>query len=261
MLNAIWMSDFHFSASGAVLGHNPRARLAAAIKHTNTHYANSDMCIISGDMVNRGSMEDYAAVAKALSELTIPYWPMVGNHDDRAMFKDVFSLPENCMAEYVQYSVSTTEGELICLDTLKAGSDEGEFCKQRLQWLSNRLDALGDTPAYIFMHHPPMKLGLPTQDTENLLDSAALLDLLEAHSNVKHLFIGHVHRAITGTTRGIPFATMPAVIFQAPAPLPSWDWNSFKPSEEAPAIGALAIDGANVNLQYLQFCKYEDGLA
>jgi len=255
MLNAVWMSDLHFAARGAVLGHNPRARLASAIDHINTHYPDSELCIISGDMVNRGTEEDYAAVAQALNDLTIPCWPMVGNHDDRALFKAVFALPKNCMADFVQYSVSTSEGEFICLDTLKAGSDEGEFCNERLRWLAERLNALGDTPAYIFMHHPPMKLGLP-----NLVDNEALLALMSAHSSIKHLFIGHVHRPITGTVNGIPFATMRAVLFQAPAPLPEWDWKSFKPGEEAPSFGALAIDDGNVNLQFVQFCQYQDGL-
>jgi 3',5'-cyclic AMP phosphodiesterase CpdA len=164
------------------------------------------------------------------------------------------------MDEFVQYSVSTSEGALICLDTLKLGSDEGELCKVRLDWIAAELDRLGDTPAYIFMHHPPMALGLPMQDLENLNHGDALLDILETHKNVKHLFIGHVHRPVVGTIRGIPFATMRAILCQAPAPFPAWDWESFKPGEEAPAFGALAIQNADVTLQFIEFCDFEDGL-
>ena len=105
-----------------------------------------------------------------------------------------------------------------------------------------------------------MKLGLPMQDTENLVDSDALLDLLAAHSNVKHLFLGHVHRPVVGSIRNIPFATMSSVLFQAPAPLPAWDWQSFKPAEEAPSIGVLTIENTDVSLQYVQFCQVDDGL-
>ncbi|MEE9336080.1 MAG: phosphodiesterase [Granulosicoccaceae bacterium] len=260
MIDAIWMSDLHYVAEGDVLGHDPRARLASAIEHINSHITACELCIISGDIVNRGSVEDYAAVSKMLGQLNMPFFPMVGNHDNRELFMQAFTLPGNCMPSFVQYSISTSEGEMICLDTLKVGSDEGEMCKQRLDWLSERLEALGETPAYVFMHHPPMKLGLPMQDTENLVKSDALLDLLAMHVNVKHLFIGHVHRPIAGTIRGIPFATMRSVLYQAPAPLPAWNWQSFKPGEEAPAIGALTIDQSDVTLQYVQFCQYEDGL-
>ena len=93
------------------------------------------------------------------------------------------------------------------------------------------------------------------QDTENLIDSDALLDLLVAHSNVKRLFIEHVHRPIVGTIRNIPFATMSSVLYQAPAPLHAWDWQSFKPAEEAPSIGVLTIDNTDVILQYVQFAS------
>ena len=260
MLKAIWMSDLHYAANGDVLGHDPKAGLGSAIEHVNRFYKDSELCIISGDMVNRGTVEDYAAVSESLSQLAMPFFPMVGNHDDRVLFKDAFTLPNNCMQDFVQYSISTSEGEIICLDTLKAGSDEGEFCSKRLGWLTERLDALGETPAYLFMHHPPMKLGLPIQDTENLVESDALLELLSNHSNVRHLFIGHVHRPIVGTIKGIPFATMRSVLFQAPAPQPAWDWKTFKPSEEAPSIGALTIANMDVTMQYVQFCRYEDGL-
>ena len=76
MLNAVWMSDLHFAAQGDVLGHNPRVRLASVIQFISDHYASSELCIISGDMVNRGSTEDYAALSTALSELTMPFFAL-----------------------------------------------------------------------------------------------------------------------------------------------------------------------------------------
>ncbi len=51
---------------------------------------------------------------------------------------------------------------------------------------------------------------------------------------------------------------MRSVLYQAPAPRPEWDWESFHPSEEAPNIGVMTISNADVNLQYEQFCRFED---
>lgn len=259
MLSAIWMSDLHFTTTGDVQGHNPRARLSAAVEGVNTHYKDSAFCVISGDLVNRGSPEDYNALKPYLDRLPCPYYPMAGNHDDRGLIKATFELPTDCMGDFIQYSVPTPEGLILCLDTQKTGSDAGEFCAKRTEWLQDKLEAARDTPVFIFMHHPPMPLGLPMQDTDRLENGDAFLDLIAHHSNVKHLFIGHIHRPITGTIQGIPYATMRSVLYQAPAPKPDWDWDSFKPAEEAPSLGVITFNNADVCLQYTQFCDYSVG--
>ncbi len=259
-MKAIWTSDPHFSREGLVLGHDPRVRLRAAIEHINQHHSDAGFCVISGDMVNRGALVDYQALQKALEDLKVPYLPMVGNHDDRELFKQILPLPPTCMADFVQYSVETRTGIFLFLDTQKVGSDAGELCQARRQWLKDALQNAGRAPVYIFMHHPPMRLGLPMQDTENLQNGAEFLDVITAFSCVKHLFIGHVHRSISGTVRGVPFATMRSILYQAPAPQPAWDWESFAPSSEAPNLGVLRIEESDVILQYVQFCDYAHGV-
>ncbi|WP_235008407.1 phosphodiesterase [Candidatus Halocynthiibacter alkanivorans] len=259
MLKTVWMSDPHFSASGDVLGHDPGVRLAAAVDHVNAHYGDSDLCILSGDLVNRGNRRDYQALKQHLDRLSVPYFPMAGNHDDRPLLREVLPLPEGCMAEFIQYTITTAEGLLICLDTQKTGADGGEFCAARMRWLARELDRAGDTPVFLFMHHPPMRLGLPMQDSANMENGAAFLDLLQGYPNIRHLFIGHVHRPVSGTVRGIAFATMRSVLYQAPPPRPAWDWDSFHPAQEAPEFGVLCVENADVTLQYVQFCPFETG--
>ena len=254
------MSDLHFDHESSLLGHDTRVRLQAAIEHINQHHDDCQYCIISGDLVNQGSLTTYAALSELLNTLKIPLLPMVGNHDNRQHVRSQFALPDNCMNNFVQYSVPIENGLIVCLDTLKSGADSGELCRERSEWLEHVLKSAGNTPVFLFMHHPPMALGLPMQDSDNLEQGDQFLDLLAHHNNVKHLFIGHVHRRITGTIRGIPFATMSSVLFQAPAPRPHWSWDSFKPASEAPNIGAISIRNADVNLQYLQFCPYETGI-
>ena len=133
-------------------------------------------------------------------------------------------------------------------------------CKTRQGWLDDLLSRNDDRPAYIFMHHPPLALGLPMQDEIMLEDADAFLNVVCRHKNVKHLFMGHVHRPTCGTVHGIPFATLGALSFQAPAPRPSWDWDSFKPPREAPQYGVLELSNANATLQYTQFCDFDLGM-
>ncbi len=259
MVKLIWLSDLHFVAEGIDLGHDPRTRLKAAIAFVNQHHADSAYCVLSGDLVNRETVEDYSALAEHLAELRVPMLPMIGNHDDRHIVRSVLPLPVGCMDNFIQYAVPTPEGLVLCLDTHKVGSPAGELCGERLAWLEQQLSAAGSGPVYVFMHHPPMPLGLPMQDMDRLEEGDVFLDLVAAHGNVKHLFIGHVHRPITGTAKGIPFATMRSVLYQAPAPVPAWDWESFTPAEEAPNLGIITLSQLGVNLQYIQFCPYAQG--
>jgi len=258
-MKLIWMSDPHFAAKGDVLGHDPRLRLDAAIQHVNTHHADAAFSVISGDLVNRGTAQDYATLAEQLSGLATPYLPMVGNHDNRTLFRQHLPVPADGMGEHVQYAVQTEAALLLCLDTLKAGSDAGEFCDARMAWLEDRL-ANADRPVILFMHHPPMPLGLPTQDTENLQDGKKLLDLVSRFDAVMQLCIGHVHRPICGNVRGSPFATMPSLLFQAPAPEPAWDWTNFAPAKEPPQIGVMRLNATDVTIQFQQYCRYDLGV-
>jgi len=129
-----------------------------------------------------------------------------------------------------------------------------------MAWLIRALSDAGDMPVFLFMHHPPMALGLPMQDSENMRNGKAFIDLITEFGCVKYLFIGHVHRPITGTVGGIPFSTMRSVLYQAPPPRPEWSWDTFKPSKEAPNIGVVRLTGGSVNLQYDQFCDHQFGL-
>ena len=237
-----------------------RERLEAAINHINAHHADASLCVISGDIVDRGSADDYAAVAKALSGLHCPYYPLPGNHDKRALLKEHLPVPENCMAEFVQYPVITDDAVLLCLDTHHLGHDDGEFCEERFEWLSQKLEEHSDQSIILFFHHPPMSLGLPMQDTDQMKEGSKFLDFLEGHNNVAHICMGHVHRPISGSVRGIGFTTMRAVLYQAPPPRPAWDWTTFEPGQEAPSLGVMFITGRDVLIQYDQFCDYGFGV-
>ena len=260
MTKIIWMTDPHFQTTGTIDGLNPRARLATAINHMNAHDGDAALAVISGDLVGDDIAGDYRAIADCLSKARVPVHPMVGNNDDRAGLRAELPLPADVMPDFIQYVLDIDGARLICLDTHKPGSHAGEFCAVRRDWLQQVLAAAHDTPAYIFMHHPPMALGLPAQDSIQLEDGAAFLDLIAQHPNVQHLFIGHVHRPTCGTVRGIPFATLGAVSFQAPAPQPAWDWADFTAAQEAPHYAVLHLNGGDVTLQFTQFCRFEDGM-
>jgi len=260
MEKIIWVSDLHYVEGGEVLGHDPRARLDAAIAYINTHHGDAAYCVLSGDLVDRATLDDYIGLHDRLQQLDIPYLPLVGNHDDRGLLRRTLPLPDGRMQSFVQYVLPTKAAVIVVLDTQKAGSDAGEFCSERRSWLQQVLKDAADLLVLVFMHHPPFNLGLPMQDQGKMEAGDSFLKLLN-HSarSVSQLCIGHVHRSVSGLVQGLSFTTIGSVLYQAPPPVPAWDWDSFVPAQEDPALGVILIDGTKVSIQSEIFCAYEVG--
>ena len=259
MTKFIWMSDPHFQNTGTIDGLDPRARLNAALDHANTHYGAAEFILLTGDLVGDDIEADYTALSASLARSALPIYPLMGNNDARDGFRAHLSLPKDAMPDFIQYPIEMDEGVLLCLDTHLIGSHAGQFCAARLAWLETALEA-SRGPVYIAMHHPPFALGLPAQDQIALEDGGAFMDLITRFASVKHLFMGHVHRPTSGTRRGIPFATIGALSFQAPAPRPDWDWDSFKHVQEPPHYAVVELDQGDATLQIIQFCAPDFGM-
>ena len=75
-------------------------------------------------------------------------------------------------------------------------------------------------------------------DNIKLSNGDALLDRLVAHGNC-HLFCGHIHRTISGSTRGVPWTMFKATGHQAPLDLHTDD--SSLSVDEPPAYGLLIL--------------------
>lgn len=241
MTKLIWLSDLHFSADGMVQGADPRERLFAATEYINHNYSDAEGCVISGDLVNRGTRKDYVALSEALALLRLPVFPLVGNHDNRTLLRSHLPVPNNAHDKFVQYDAQIGNVRILCLDTQKEGFDGGEFCAERAAWLRSKSLNSPKQPVLVFAHHPPLELGLPMQDQDCLRDSAALLSALNEIPQLRYMLFGHVHRSTCGSLDGIPFATMRSLQYQAPPPRPDWTWDMFRPALESPQIGVIEV--------------------
>jgi 3',5'-cyclic AMP phosphodiesterase CpdA len=260
MSKIIWMTDIHFEPEGPVTGLDPRARLRAAVDSVNAWHGDALGCVISGDLTDTGAPASYAALRVELDRLAIPYFPMAGNHDDRTALAEALPVPETRrLPGFVQYAVETGDAVLLCLDSVVPGAPGGTLCETRIGWLRDQLQARPDMPAYIFLHHPPVPLGMPPLDGMRLENGRDLMGLLSGFPMVRQVFAGHVHRTCLATSHGIPVTSLRAVLSQTPAPFPEWTWESYAPVPEAPALGVLQIDGADALLHEVQFCGAELG--
>jgi 3',5'-cyclic AMP phosphodiesterase CpdA len=256
----VWLSDLHVVAPGGrVLGYDPALRVSLAIRYIAQHHADATLCILSGDLTDDGKPDSYRNLKSILQDLPMPVLPLVGNHDDRAALIRELKPPISDGGSLVQYAVETRSGVVVCLDTQKPGFEGGYFADAQFKWLDDTLKSYADKPIYVFMHHPPLELGLTMQDKDRLENGEDVLARLERHSNIRHIFMGHVHRPVSGSVGGIPFTAMRSTIYQAPLPYPAWDWDTFSPAMEPPTMGIVLLNGDSTVVHFHQICDAHVG--
>ena len=137
----VWISDLHQTVSGQVEGVNSRARLHQVVEQVNAHHADALCCVASGDLCDTGTAEEYTVLSKALSDLRVPFLPMIGNHDNRPNMMAALPRPGTGPEGYYQYRHDLDANvTLLCLDTHLPGSDAGQMDSARLDWLASELE-------------------------------------------------------------------------------------------------------------------------
>lgn len=216
MSSFIQITDPHIVAKGAlVCGRSDTAaalRLAVATINDRLPLLEGVTCaIVTGDLTDHGTPEEYAHFLEIMATLDLPWLAVPGNHDQRAAMRAACAGaswlpaegPIHWQRDFGPYSV-------IALDTLLEGAHHGRLCAEGLAFLDSALTALGDQPAVIATHHPWLPSGIPAMDADNLHNGAALMARLEAHPGPVRMISGHVHRAVTGQIGRIPCQIAPA---------------------------------------------------
>lgn len=237
-MKIIHLTDLHLPMPGELLwGLDPYARLESALKDISAQHADADLCVISGDLADRGVPEAYAWLAARLADFPVETILMIGNHDDRAVATQ--NLPTLSVDQngFVQRSLDTPVGRFLFLDTFKGGTSAGEYCDARQNWLKGELDAAEGRPVWIFMHHPPFDVGIPYMDRIKLEDADAFGDIVEG-SAVRHIFFGHIHRTCFVTWRGISCSSLPSIAHQVPLDRPALGTSY---SIEPPMYGVITL--------------------
>ncbi len=208
-MKLIQISDLHIIAPGEkIYGLDPLQRLNTCIADININHSDAECCVITGDLTDRGEIDAYQALREVLAQLRIPFYLLLGNHDDRRRFLEVFPESEQDGSGFVQSTRRTAVGDFFLLDTLDQGKSGGLYCESRREWLRQRLQESDGRSVYLFMHHPPFDIGIRGLDAIRLMEPESFAELIADYSNIKHLFFGHVHRPVSGSWRGIPFSAI-----------------------------------------------------
>lgn len=194
------ISDLHIKRPGALAYRrvDTAASLARCIARLNALAPRPDAVLVTGDLVDLGTPEEYRHLRALLDTLDLPWYLLVGNHDNRAALREVFAdRPELAAGgEFVQYTVDVGPLRVIALDSMLPGQSPGTLCDARLAWLEGELAAAAGKPVVVALHHPPFACGVSHMDRLRLAPdaSARLAALLAQHPNVERVLCGHVHR-------------------------------------------------------------------
>ncbi len=179
-----------------------------------------DVVILTGDVTEFGTAEEYKLVGRMLSRLDMPIYPIPGNHDDRDRMRAEFRQIGQLTAGYklLNYVIETRPVRLIGLDSVIPGRAEGALAQEALDFLDDALAKERRVPTLIFLHHPPIMTGLESKDGIRLFKGAdRLVNILAGHPQIERIVSGHFHRSIQARFGNTICQVSPPVRYMTPA--------------------------------------------
>ncbi len=171
-----------------------------------------DMAIVTGDLTDFGTQEEYHRFRTLMEPLEIPYRAVPGNHDDvpnmRECFADQSWMPTDGPINWLSEFADLT---MIGLDSSAEGQAHGHLTETTLAFLKSTLDTHQGQRVIVALHHPPILTGIEKMDTQNLRESRELESILSGYDGELRLTCGHVHRNIVAPFGNVICQTAPGV--------------------------------------------------
>lgn len=163
-----------------------------------------DLIVITGDLCDNGSVDDYKTLKNYFDSLNIPTIVTLGNHDNKNKFykgwlNNDSNLPYMNKLELNGYT-------FLSFDDSEYGKNNGSITDNKLNWLKNNLN----DKTIVLMHHQfQEEIGIP-----KLADGEKILDILKQKPPIAVLN-GHTHWIKQMSFDGILVLTAPSICFRA----------------------------------------------
>jgi 3',5'-cyclic AMP phosphodiesterase CpdA len=136
------ISDLHIKPPGSLAyGRvDTAAALERCIAALNEFRPKPDFVVVSGDLADTPTMEEYEYLKRLLAPLKLPFAGIPGNHDSREMMRAAFPQAAYAFASGpLNQRVEIGGLDLLLLDSSVHGKPHGELDAATLQWLDATL--------------------------------------------------------------------------------------------------------------------------
>lgn len=250
------LSDVHRFADPdeRLFGIPTRELFEDVLEHVERSGLRPDHVVVTGDHTHDELPETYAAVREELAPFLDRLWLVPGNHDDRVLLRAAFAdrIPADGAG---RVTFSFRAGDWLCLglDTQVPGAVGGRLGAEQVDWIRAQLDEHRPGAAVLFMHHPPVELGLAWLDRIGLEDADLLQALLVDEPRVRLVCCGHVHHESSHRVGSAEVVTVPSTGLQFS---PTGDVAEFVTAPPGYRLIELGDDGYSTTVVRLPEARY-----
>ncbi len=253
MRKILLLGDLHCSLGAPLYEWDVWERLRACFAHMRRNHPDASCLVLLGDLAHEAEPAVYERLALEAAELDMPVAAVPGNHDDADAMACIFpaASPEEGLLQgiFLPQVLTFPECRLLFAHSSRKGRDygflDGEDAARLKRALREAQDGAGCGNILLFLHHPPLKSGIPVMDSLRLTESAVLYEAAQAVNALKGprlvLICGHLHRTVMGLWHGLPVITargiMPEVSFSQPKGV-----NGIVGRDTPPSYGVLLLD-------------------
>jgi Icc protein len=151
--------------------------------------------LVTGDIADDHGAAAYDNFRRALRPYGLPVFCLPGNHDEPDLMAGLMTGLAD--GDGFQYGGTAEFGAwgAVFIDTHVHGRPEGRVEPEELSRLESALQALGDRPILVCLHHPPLPVGSAWLDGVGLRNASEFLAIVERYPTVRAVLGGHVHQA------------------------------------------------------------------
>lgn len=185
-------TDLHLFAEPGheLFGLATRHTFEAVVERARARHWPPDAILFTGDLVHDERREGYRYLRRFADSLGVPYFCIPGNHDHTPLLAAEIDAGANEPFRVERVG----PWDLVLLDSTVEGSDGGRLPPDALTGLHHHLSINDGRPTMVCLHHHPVAVGSRWMDTMRVENGAALLALVEQHSQLRSILWGHVHQ-------------------------------------------------------------------
>lgn len=251
-MRILHISDFHLPTrlDKQVNGVSPYENLKKAVGQVKRQVPKPELIVLGGDLFEEGDKGDYRAVFELFGALQIPVHTVLGNHDHLPALRKA-SEPASQGGPAGYYSFDQGGHHFVILNSTVAGKPHGRLEEEQLLWLNADLHEHRAKPVLIFLHHPPFDSGVPWLDKMGLLNAESFWAMIPPFSsNIRGVFVSHLHIALSSCRRQILMASSPGTCWQYDG---AADSAKAAISAEAPGFNLIDVSPSRISVRTVRF--------